>query len=148
MWNACGIAVGCPQLIERWGASSVTTCGISNGNWRLGDDVSPGTFRRGRWVACHASTRGDTAAVTGERVVQTIGARGNAVASGIDVREPAARLKLFISYSHYDLGIADTLVGALEGAGFEVKIDRRNLPYGEEWQGELTIADGSSANTL
>lgn len=49
----------------------------------------------------------------------------------------ADRLKLFISYSRRDRAAADALVAALEGAGFEVTIDRRDLPYGEEWQREL-----------
>lgn len=47
------------------------------------------------------------------------------------------RLKVFISYSHRDMATADALVAALEGADFEVTIDRRDLPYGEEWQKEL-----------
>src|ERR1700730_12230033 len=46
-------------------------------------------------------------------------------------------LSLFISYSRRDLKIADKLVVALEAAGFKVLIDRRDLPYGEEWQREL-----------
>ncbi len=47
------------------------------------------------------------------------------------------RLKLFVSYSRRDLETADRLVAALEEAGFAVTIDRRDLPYGEEWQSEL-----------
>jgi hypothetical protein len=47
------------------------------------------------------------------------------------------RLKLFISYSRRDMAAADALVTALEGEGFEITIDRRDLPYGEEWQKEL-----------
>ncbi|MEO1334478.1 MAG: TIR domain-containing protein, partial [Myxococcota bacterium] len=31
----------------------------------------------------------------------------------------------------------DALVATLEAEGFEVTIDRRDLPFGEEWQGEL-----------
>jgi hypothetical protein len=46
-------------------------------------------------------------------------------------------LRVFISYSRRDLGDADALVVALEEHGFEVAIDRRDLPYGEEWQKEL-----------
>lgn len=48
-----------------------------------------------------------------------------------------SKLKLFLSYSRRNLAAADELVLALEGAGFEVTIDRRDLPYGEEWQKEL-----------
>lgn len=44
------------------------------------------------------------------------------------------RLKVFISYSRADMGITDSLVEALEASGFEVLIDRRDLPYGEKWQ--------------
>ncbi len=47
------------------------------------------------------------------------------------------KLKLFISYSRRDMAAADALVTALEGEGFEITIDRRDLPYGEEWQKEL-----------
>lgn len=46
-------------------------------------------------------------------------------------------LGIFLSYSRRDLAAADRLVAALEGAGFTVTIDRRDLPYGEEWQAEL-----------
>jgi hypothetical protein len=52
--------------------------------------------------------------------------------------EDGKRLKLFISYSRRDLAIADALVDALERSGFEALIDRRDLPYGEEWQKELS----------
>ncbi len=47
------------------------------------------------------------------------------------------RLTLFVSYSRRDMETADRLVSALEDAGFAVTIDRRDLPYGEEWQNEL-----------
>jgi len=49
---------------------------------------------------------------------------------------PGDKLKLFISYSRRDMAAADLLVTALEGQDFDVTIDRRNLPYGEEWQAE------------
>lgn len=54
-----------------------------------------------------------------------------------DGRVSADKLKLFLSYSRRDMAAADALVLALEGEGFEVTIDRRDLPYGEEWQKEL-----------
>ena len=38
------------------------------------------------------------------------------------------RLKLFISYSRRDMAAADALVTALDGEGFEITIDRRDLP--------------------
>lgn len=47
------------------------------------------------------------------------------------------RLKVFISYSRRDLGFADWLVAALERRGFEVLIDRRDLPALEDWAREL-----------
>ena len=53
---------------------------------------------------------------------------------------PTARteaIRVFISYSRRDLNIADRLVTALEDLGFQVTIDRRDLPYGEEWLKEL-----------
>ena len=50
---------------------------------------------------------------------------------------PPSVLKIFISYSRRDLQIADSFVTELAAKNFEVVIDRRNLPYGEEWQKEL-----------
>lgn len=47
------------------------------------------------------------------------------------------KLKLFISYSRRDVVAAEALVAALENENFEITIDRRDLPYGEEWQEEL-----------
>ncbi len=52
-------------------------------------------------------------------------------------RAKSSAIRVFISYSRRDLEIADRLVGALEREGFEVAIDRRDLPYGEEWLKEL-----------
>jgi WD40 repeat protein len=46
------------------------------------------------------------------------------------------KLIVFVSYSRADLDIANALVAALDDK-FNVVIDRRNLPYGEEWQAEL-----------
>ena len=46
-------------------------------------------------------------------------------------------LRVFVSYSRKDAAAADRLVADLEARGFAVSIDRRDLPYGEEWQGEL-----------
>ncbi|MBV9861288.1 MAG: SUMF1/EgtB/PvdO family nonheme iron enzyme [Alphaproteobacteria bacterium] len=47
------------------------------------------------------------------------------------------QLDVFISYSRHDMAFADRLVAALEARGFEVKIDRRDLPAFEEWKREL-----------
>jgi len=47
------------------------------------------------------------------------------------------KLKIFISYSRRDSTAADQLVEALLARGFEVMIDRRDLPFGEKWQAEL-----------
>src|SRR6185295_12725379 len=52
------------------------------------------------------------------------------------VRGPE-RLKVFISYSRRDTIAADALVEALIARGFDVSIDRRDLPFGEKWQAEL-----------
>lgn len=46
-------------------------------------------------------------------------------------------LKIFISYSRRDAGAADDIDSALSARGFEVTIDRRALPFGEEWKKEL-----------
>jgi len=50
---------------------------------------------------------------------------------------PSHGLKLFISYSRRDSALAEQIVSRLEDQGMEVLIDRRDLPYGEEWQKEL-----------
>lgn len=57
-------------------------------------------------------------------------------------------LKVFMSYSRADQAAADALVAALEGAGFTVAIDRRDLPYGEEWQKELAALITESDTVL
>lgn len=49
-----------------------------------------------------------------------------------------AQLRVFISYSRLDTAFADCLVEVLEAMQFQVLIDRRDLPYGEEWKQELT----------
>src|SRR5205807_3103675 len=46
-------------------------------------------------------------------------------------------LKLFISYSRRDSSAADSLAAAFVTRGFDVRIDRRDLPFGEKWQAEL-----------
>ena len=50
----------------------------------------------------------------------------------------SSAISVFISYSRLDMEIADRLVEALDREGFQVVIDRRDLPYGEEWLKELT----------
>ena len=62
--------------------------------------------------------------------------------------EFSAPLKIFISYSRRDLRIADSFVTELEAQNFEVVIDRRSLPYGEEWQKELADFIRSSDTVL
>ncbi len=47
-------------------------------------------------------------------------------------------LHVFISYARDDINVADKLVSRLEERDFKVRIDRRDLPYGEEWQRELS----------
>ncbi|MGE0503227.1 MAG: toll/interleukin-1 receptor domain-containing protein [Rhizobiaceae bacterium] len=46
-------------------------------------------------------------------------------------------LRVFISYSRADISAAESVADALTRNGFDVKIDVRDLPYGEEWQAEL-----------
>ena len=52
---------------------------------------------------------------------------------------PARReiARLFISYSREDRVVADNLVTGLEAEGFVVRIDRRDLPIGEEWAKQI-----------
>ncbi|MGE0503143.1 MAG: TIR domain-containing protein [Rhizobiaceae bacterium] len=66
--------------------------------------------------------------------MQTVGpvGPGSAIATA-----NADALKVFISYSRVDMAAADRMVADLERNGFAVTIDRRDLPYGEEWQKEL-----------
>ena len=47
------------------------------------------------------------------------------------------KLKVFISYSRRDFAAADALAEALHARGFNVITDRRDLPFGENWQAEL-----------
>lgn len=60
-----------------------------------------------------------------------------AASSGKRLHRTGDRLKVFISYSRRDMTAADAVAAALEANDIEVTIDRRDLPYGEEWQGEL-----------
>jgi hypothetical protein len=53
------------------------------------------------------------------------------------INREEVRLKVFISYSRRDMVFADRLVAALEARGFDVLIDRRNLPALEDWEREL-----------
>ena len=50
----------------------------------------------------------------------------------------SGRLCVFLSYARVDMAAADFLVEALERHGFDVRIDRRDLPYGQKWQVELS----------
>jgi hypothetical protein len=52
-------------------------------------------------------------------------------------RAGAEALRVFISYSRADVAAAEAIADALARNGFDVKIDVRDLPYGEEWQAEL-----------
>lgn len=46
-------------------------------------------------------------------------------------------LVVFVSYSRADTDVVDEIVVELEGRGYITWIDKRDLPYGEEWQAEL-----------
>lgn len=48
------------------------------------------------------------------------------------------KLRVFISYSRIDAALANRIAGELESRDFKVVIDRRDLPFGEEWQRELS----------
>lgn len=50
---------------------------------------------------------------------------------------PESPAVIFISYSRQDKEAADVMVAQLERNGFAVKIDRRDLPYGEAFKQEL-----------
>lgn len=53
---------------------------------------------------------------------------------------PAEPFSVFISYARTDSRTADELAAMLESHAIDVRIDRRALPYGEEWQLELAEA--------
>lgn len=55
----------------------------------------------------------------------------------LEAQDSDNSLIVFVSYSRQDSVAADSLVLALENKGFTVTIDRRDLPFGEEWQAEL-----------
>ena len=44
------------------------------------------------------------------------------------------KITVFISYSRSDMAVADRLVAAIEKHNFDVRVDRRDLPFGEQWQ--------------
>lgn len=47
------------------------------------------------------------------------------------------KLIVFLSYSRSDLTFTDRLVAALDSRGFDCRIDRRHLEYGQKWQAML-----------
>jgi hypothetical protein len=47
------------------------------------------------------------------------------------------KLIVFISYSRADMAFANAFVDALKARDIDVLIDRRDLPYGEQWKPEL-----------
>ncbi len=51
--------------------------------------------------------------------------------------DSSKNLRVFISYSRKDISQTKHLLEVLEREGFEVFVDFRDLPYGEEWQREL-----------
>lgn len=52
----------------------------------------------------------------------------------MDAKTP---MKVFICYSRSDTDVTDQVVQRLISEGFEVLIDRRNLPFGRKWLDEL-----------
>jgi hypothetical protein len=48
------------------------------------------------------------------------------------------KMHVFICYSRADTHLADQIADDLRDRGLDVKIDRRDLPYGEEWQKEIS----------
>ncbi len=57
-------------------------------------------------------------------------------------------LTVFISYSRRDLEFAEAVADRLDAADIEILIDKRNLPYGEEWKAELLQFIRSSDTVL
>ena len=57
--------------------------------------------------------------------------------AGAEGNKTSDKLKIFMSYSRADYEIAHQIVHELEQRDFDVKIDTRDLPFGEEWQKEL-----------
>lgn len=57
-------------------------------------------------------------------------------------------MRLFISYSRADAATADALSEWLLAEGHDIAIDRRDLPFGEEWQRELRELIRGADSTL
>lgn len=57
-------------------------------------------------------------------------------------------LSVFVSYSRRDGEAADAIVAGLEARGIRAFIDRRDLPYGEKWQGELADSIAASDTVI
>ncbi|WP_417604461.1 TIR domain-containing protein [Primorskyibacter flagellatus] len=55
----------------------------------------------------------------------------------ISDKQPERRLNVFVCYARVETKIADDIVAYLESHDFDVRIDRRDLPYGEKWWGEI-----------
>ena len=51
--------------------------------------------------------------------------------------DASPKLKVFVSYSRRDLAFVEPLVAALELAGFEAYLDRKDIAAAEEWQARL-----------
>ena len=100
---------------------------ISEAHWSVGQRLEIGDFAFSLEISSDDSSF--------ERVISTLNLKKrkrSQIASDL-----IERLRIFVSYSRRDLAAADKLAAALERKGFEVIVDRRDLPYGEEWQREL-----------
>jgi pSer/pThr/pTyr-binding forkhead associated (FHA) protein/DNA-binding beta-propeller fold protein YncE len=100
---------------------------ISEGHWSIGQRLEIGDFVFSLGLGSDDSDY--------DRVLSARNLRRrnrNRIASGY-----IERLRIFVSYSRRDMDVADKLAAALEKEDLEVIVDRRDLPYGEEWQREL-----------
>jgi pSer/pThr/pTyr-binding forkhead associated (FHA) protein/DNA-binding beta-propeller fold protein YncE len=100
---------------------------ISEGHWKIGQRLEIGDF-----VFSLGPGSGDSDYDRALSARNLRKRKRSQVASGF-----IERLRIFVSYSRRDLDVADKLAAALEKEDFEVIVDRRDLPYGEEWQREL-----------
>jgi pSer/pThr/pTyr-binding forkhead associated (FHA) protein len=100
---------------------------ISDGHWIIGQILEIGDF------AFSLEISSDDSAYERGLSVRNLRKRKHKKIGSVVIE----RLRVFVSYSRRDIEAADRLAAALEKKGFEVIVDRRDLPYGEQWQREL-----------
>jgi pSer/pThr/pTyr-binding forkhead associated (FHA) protein/outer membrane protein OmpA-like peptidoglycan-associated protein len=126
------------QLVFRDGGASVADLNSTNGTWIDGARISAAVLLEGQTLTVGPfalSIRFESGDSIIERAVNTIVIPSNRFERL--ARSIRDRQTVFISYSRQDMEAADRMAAILAEKGFNVTMDRRSLPYGEEWQREL-----------